>query len=309
MRALLRLIRFPNTLTAAADVAAGAAIGGLGVLSVPTIVTALGSMALYGAGVAMNDVTDIEKDRREHPNRPLPSGRFSTTFAWAVIAILSFAAVASGPLAAHFAPTQVSSTRTILLLGAAATTMGFAALYNLTHESKAGLARLLMGATRASNVLRGVLIASVCVPSTSAAQWSSAIAIAGHGLLIYGITAVSQHEESPDPTLLRRWPRFLMAVAIVPGVLAFMNGNGIVAMLCLIAGVEWAHWGSRPAATTPPHPGRAVGRLIGSLALYDALLVASTANTTQSKWMDAVLVASLFPIGTLIRRLTASEAA
>lgn len=35
----------------------------------------VGSAALYSAGMVSNDVADIERDRRERPHRPLPSGQ------------------------------------------------------------------------------------------------------------------------------------------------------------------------------------------------------------------------------------------
>ena len=59
--AALRLVRLPNTLTAAADVIAGAAIVGVDPLSPPVLLAAVGSAFLYAGGMALNDLLDVEK--------------------------------------------------------------------------------------------------------------------------------------------------------------------------------------------------------------------------------------------------------
>ena len=61
------------------------------------------SMAIYAAGIALNDVFDYEIDRVERPNRPLPSGRVSRRFAsvlgWGLLILGILLAGASGSLA------------------------------------------------------------------------------------------------------------------------------------------------------------------------------------------------------------------
>jgi 4-hydroxybenzoate polyprenyltransferase len=78
----LQLIRLPNVFTAAADSLAGWLLV-RGSLESPgrwlPLVTA--SMAIYAAGIALNDVFDYEIDLKERPSRPLPSGRVSRRFA------------------------------------------------------------------------------------------------------------------------------------------------------------------------------------------------------------------------------------
>ena len=61
--------------TAIADVVAGGALAAAPLLSDRLWIPALGSAALYAGGVALNDAFDVEKDRRLHPDRVLPSGR------------------------------------------------------------------------------------------------------------------------------------------------------------------------------------------------------------------------------------------
>ena len=72
----LRLLRISNVFTAIADV-------GMGFLFVhhtlqPAAVfgcLAAASALLYSAGMVLNDVWDVQQDRRERPDRPIPSGR------------------------------------------------------------------------------------------------------------------------------------------------------------------------------------------------------------------------------------------
>ena len=84
----LELLRLPNVFTAVADVAMGffflqapwafsddpqPSLLPIGLWTIGLL--AASSALLYSAGMALNDVFDIELDRREQPDRPLPSGR------------------------------------------------------------------------------------------------------------------------------------------------------------------------------------------------------------------------------------------
>lgn len=84
LKAYLQLCRPANLPTAAADILAGMAISGLfaidGVFQLPQvavlpfILLVVASVFLYAGGVVLNDVFDIEIDRVERPERPIPSG-------------------------------------------------------------------------------------------------------------------------------------------------------------------------------------------------------------------------------------------
>lgn len=76
-RAYLDLVRVPNLFTAAGDVFAGYLVLSRGLdidwrdlLALVTV-----SVVLYAGGVVLNDYFDLEVDRLERPERPLPSGR------------------------------------------------------------------------------------------------------------------------------------------------------------------------------------------------------------------------------------------
>ncbi|MCO6457924.1 MAG: UbiA family prenyltransferase, partial [Pirellulaceae bacterium] len=72
----LRLLRIPNVFTAVADVTMGFLVVHGGLQPWPAFACLVAaSCLLYLAGMVLNDVFDIEVDRRERPERPLPSGR------------------------------------------------------------------------------------------------------------------------------------------------------------------------------------------------------------------------------------------
>jgi 4-hydroxybenzoate polyprenyltransferase len=82
--AYLQLFRLPNVFTAMADIAMGFWFTHATVSGADWIVFALlliASSCLYTAGMVLNDVYDLEIDRRERPQRPLPSGRIDARFA------------------------------------------------------------------------------------------------------------------------------------------------------------------------------------------------------------------------------------
>jgi 4-hydroxybenzoate polyprenyltransferase len=72
----LQLVRLPNLFTAAADSLAGWLLVEGGFHSPERWVCLVGaSVATYAGGIVLNDLLDLEVDRKERPNRPLPSGR------------------------------------------------------------------------------------------------------------------------------------------------------------------------------------------------------------------------------------------
>ncbi|GLU45459.1 UbiA-like protein EboC [Allomuricauda sp. NBRC 101325] len=84
LKAYLQLCRPANLPTAAADIIAGMSISGLFLglstfefpMNVPgqAFLLILASVFLYAGGVVLNDVFDIEIDKVERPERPIPSG-------------------------------------------------------------------------------------------------------------------------------------------------------------------------------------------------------------------------------------------
>ncbi|EAQ80980.1 UbiA family prenyltransferase [Blastopirellula marina] len=83
-----QLFRLPNLFTAWADILAGYLVvtqfsGETASLTPWPVFLCLvaASSLIYSAGMALNDYYDLEQDRRERPQRPLPSGRISPRLA------------------------------------------------------------------------------------------------------------------------------------------------------------------------------------------------------------------------------------
>lgn len=85
LKAWAQLVRLPNVFTAPADVIAGAALGyhamDGSVLPANLVCLCLISICYYAGGMILNDVADLEEDKRERPQRPLPSGRIAYSHA------------------------------------------------------------------------------------------------------------------------------------------------------------------------------------------------------------------------------------
>lgn len=107
----IRLLRLPNHATVVADVAAGylVAAGLRGDLAWPGPEAwwAVGAgVALYAAGMVLNDAYDLDVDRMERPERPLPRGVIarSTAFAVGGVLLVVGAAAACGAAFASASP-------------------------------------------------------------------------------------------------------------------------------------------------------------------------------------------------------------
>lgn len=144
LRAYLELVRLPNLFTAAADVLAGYLTVAVGEGEPEKLFWLLvATVCLYAGGVVLNDYFDYSVDRRERPERPLPSGRVSLSTArrlavgFFVMAALAGASV--GPVS----------------LALALAIAGAAAVYDALGKHTA-LGPLNMGLCRFLNLLLGV---------------------------------------------------------------------------------------------------------------------------------------------------------
>ncbi|MCC5845795.1 MAG: UbiA family prenyltransferase [Verrucomicrobia bacterium] len=93
--AWLRLLRLPNVLTVPGDVLAGAVLAGRDLHEVG--LTLPGVSLAYLFGMVLNDVWDVNLDRIERPERPLPSGEISRRQAAVACGVLGIGALAVQP--------------------------------------------------------------------------------------------------------------------------------------------------------------------------------------------------------------------
>lgn len=81
-KSLIHLVRAPNGITAISNIIGAAVIASSNNLTFSVVYLMLASVCIYYAGMVFNDCFDIKKDALERPERPLPSGHISASFAW-----------------------------------------------------------------------------------------------------------------------------------------------------------------------------------------------------------------------------------
>ncbi|MFN9368026.1 MAG: UbiA family prenyltransferase, partial [Planctomycetia bacterium] len=174
----LRLVRLPNHATAAADVLAGFLVAAHWTAAAPPPaacwLAVLASLCFYAAGMVLNDVEDVELDRRERPERPLPRAAIGI----ATAARVGHWLLGGGTLAAC-AAAVVSGFPGPAAVGAALTTAVW--LYD-RHARRTAIGPLVMGACRGLNWLLGMTAAGgPAVP----AEWLIPL---GMSLYVPGLT-------------------------------------------------------------------------------------------------------------------------
>lgn len=255
------LLRLPNHATAAADVLAGwLLVKRLETVTMPddTFWCVLAaSLCFYAAGMILNDVFDVDLDRRERPERPLPTGS---------IAVPSASAVGHGLLVAGVLASAVASTRSQNWGTAVVGGILAIAVYVYDRFAKPTPAGpLVMGGCRSLNWLLGMTAAG---GPTESADW---LVPAGMGLYVAGITLFARDEAVK--------PRFMPLV---------------VGTMLALAGLVGA--GSFPWLTSSSTGWLAAGRLQNWTLLWSAIagsvilrFVVGIANPSQESVRRAVV--------------------
>ena len=296
LKPYLQLIRLPNVFTAAADSLAGWVVV-RGSFEEPRrwLPLAAASMAIYAAGIALNDVFDYQTDLAERPGRPLPSGRVSRRFA----AILGGVLLAAGPL---LAAASGSATSAAVASGLALCVLG----YDLGLK-RTLLGPELMGACRGLNILLG---ASQAPALGGPRVWLFAGALA---VFVSGLTWISRHEAVAG----RRGGAILGSALQGSALLALLAlctgrigrasaaglgpGRGLVG-LAVLAGIAWVVGRVDLRAIRVPDPTSLQGAVktgVLSLVWLDVGVVAALMGTGY-----ALVVAALWiPAYALSRRI------
>ncbi len=286
----LRLVRLPNHATAVADVLAGFLIcSQMRELAVPPAacwLAMLASVCFYAAGMLLNDVEDVDRDRSERPERPLPRGAIRVATASAVgrgLLTLGGAAACGTALAAG-SPWPA-------LVGAALT----AAVWAYDHHAKGtALGPVVMGCCRGLNWLLGMTAAG---GPTFLHEWAIPV---GMAVYVAGITLYARDEAGRSRT-----------APLVAGTLVMLLGLAIACGHVWLRGIDagpmpgsrlraqdwlWL-WGIVSATIVArgalgilaPGPDRvraAVGNAIMSIITLDAVLVLATCG---ERWAIVVL--------------------
>lgn len=289
--AYARLCRIPNVFTALADIGMGLAFVQTPLRKAWLAALTLGaaSALLYTAGMVLNDVFDIDVDRRERPQRPLPSGQIDWNWARRLGYLLLGGGVALSWLAG-FLPAQ--SAEIPWRSGCVGTVIAvFVVLYDGVLK-KTWLGPLGMGACRFGNVLLGMSLAA----DASGGHWatlhyepSQLFAAAGIGAYIVGVTWFARTE-----AVTSQRPPLILAIAVMAGgiILLSMFPNhaqayGKVRLAVpilwpvLLAALFLPIVRRASAAVMYPEPQRVQGTVrlcIQSLILFDAAVAVSVGH-------------------------------
>lgn len=189
----LRLLRVPNLFTVPGDPLAGyalavAATGAASFDALPAALAVGASLLLYVFGLIDNDLADLKEDRRDRPDRPLPSGQISTRRA-ILAAFVAFAA------ALALAWADGSAT-----LGVAAVLAATILLYNHLLKRVPVVGPLAMGLCRGLSVMIGASV----LGKPGLLALPAALAAGLIALYIAAVTAIAAGETSGSKVGRRR---------------------------------------------------------------------------------------------------------
>ncbi len=250
------------------------------------------SVCLYEAGMALNDVFDVEIDRQERPDRPIPSGRVPLRLA----SLLGFELLLVGAVLGWTA----SYVGGGVLSGIVASGLALAVLLYDKVLKKTPLAPLAMGGCRFLNVLLGA--------SAIEGSWPAAVYLVagGVGLYITGVTwfARTEARQSARPALAGGVLVMALGIAMLAGyptlaasgeaplVLALLSRwYGLLAILGLIV------VGRSSLAIFDPSPGRvqiAVKQCLLSLIVLDATVCLAARGVEPAVCILALLAPTVF---------------
>lgn len=244
LKAWLQLLRVSNTPTVVSNALSGCAIGVAGVVVHDVAIgggvhsftadmypwrafcfAAPALVLIYVAGMATNDALDVETDRKERPNRPIPSGRISRR------AALLFAIIASAAALGLLASASLAAC----LAGVALVVC--AAAYNAVHSLHPASV-VLMGACRALSLVTAA--AAVGWPP----RWEYLVPAAAFlWLYVIALSVIARGEARGGPgdrTRVRIVVTMVCAISLIDaGVLGLLGFwmQAVLAVVCFITAI------------------------------------------------------------------------
>lgn len=291
--AYIRLTRPANLITAVADIGAGIAVAmavcEYEIFSNFTLLAlvrlGLATVCLYGGGVVMNDVADIELDKIERPERAIPSGLASKEGA----TLFGILLLLLGIIFAY----QVSVQSAVIAL----TISLLALLYDFVGKHNNFFGPINMGLCRGGNLLLGM---SAC---NEAPVGLIAIAIIPV-IYIAAITMISRGEVVGGNRTAIRLASLLYGIVI--GAVAFIaiqSGDKFYFALGFIGLFAFLIYRPLIAAHFKPDPisiRNAVKTGVISLIVMDAAIACCYAG-----WFYGLLILALLPVSILLSKLFA----
>jgi len=253
-------------------------IGAIGAL--PFLLTLLASLCLYHGGMVLNDCWDLERDRSERPDRPLPSGSVPVRAAW----FLGWGLLMSGLVLAYLVSVRTFVIATLLALAIVAYDAG---------QRRGWLAAANMGACRYLNWIMAISAVGI--------DWKLALVPIPVFLYVVAVTLISQQEARAGNRSILMSAGVLLAAAGLCWLIWFAVGlfSDLVSAIALM--VALAYLVRRFVALygdfSPASVQAMVSALLYGIIPLDALLLAST-----GQHLAALLVLSLMLPGRWLGR-------
>lgn len=290
----LRLIRVPNLFTVPGDPLAGGLLAAATLATVPNwanlAMAAAASVMLYAAGLIDNDLADFKEDRRDRPNRPLPSGQIKP--AQAIAAAVAALAIGFG-FAAMIGP---------ICLAVAGVLVVCILLYNHLLKHVPLIGPIVMGLCRGLSVMLG----AASLGSGGATAVPAVLAAGLIALYIAAVTGIAAGETSGKPVGRRRnLPAMVLAFFFTFVLSAVYESSqsvsawafiGLAGLSVVWSGVAAIRLGGTPA---PAVVQKTIGQFIRNLLVIQAAFCCLM--PPQGLIVAAVLVAC-WPIAAIVGR-------
>jgi len=183
-----QLLRAGNVFTAISNILAGfLLVRGEWQPVLPLVFLILSSAALYLSGMVLNDVFDIEEDRVQRPERPLPSGRIDPNLA----KLVGWGLMLDGLSAAGVAAWLLTSWLPILV----ALLLAVSILAYDSALKKTLLGPWAMGVCRSLNILLGTSVVLHSADKNAAYLYALLL-----GIYTLGITLLARNEAGSAKT-------------------------------------------------------------------------------------------------------------
>ncbi|MGH9995031.1 MAG: UbiA family prenyltransferase [Nitrososphaeraceae archaeon] len=217
----LTLVRFPNLFTLPSNVLAGYFSSNIyNEVEINTIILVIFSSAcLYAAGVIFNDIADRQIDRKERPNRPIPSGKVTQRSAIILALLLMAISITVSYL--------ISAVTFIVGFILVATIM----LYDFVLKNSL-FGPMVMGTTRVLNILLGASpnLSNLIVGQFDDGLYRLCLVCFSEFVYIASISALSRYETNKNPTFHLRWfhtiPFLLpLSIGVYTASVGLFNGN------------------------------------------------------------------------------------
>jgi 4-hydroxybenzoate polyprenyltransferase len=285
-RTWLQLLRPPNLVTAVSDIWAGIALAGVTAAGAaawwqPLLLLSLASVCLYGGGVVINDVCDAKLDKKERPERAIPSGRISKAAAARFGGILLLAGI------------LLAACHSFLSAGLALLVAGAAVTYDVWGKHHLFFGPLNMGICRGLDLLLGMTLIPDSILHTG---WVAVIPV----IYIAAITLISRGEVhgGSRPSLIMALVSYFAVFAAVALVGFYTHRPAATAIFLLLFAVMIVP----PVISALQHPsprrfGQAVKAGVLAIILLNAAWVAAGSGLAPALATALLLPVSLWLSG------------